>query len=170
MLTNRCEKKLVVLLINQKDYELYNQQTSTNEIRFTLHQDQRTKWVNYAKQTQFPEYPNKRKHCINKGLWKCSASQPPSKQSQFKANSKPIKPNSNPNMPKTNPIQTQFKANSNPIKPNFKPPTPKTNPIKPNFKPTSQSDFNPIINYQQSIINDFPRHPADCGLTFNFLF
>ena len=34
---------LVVLLINQKDYEHYNQQTSTNEIRFTLHQDQRTK-------------------------------------------------------------------------------------------------------------------------------
>ena len=35
MLTNRCEKKLVVLLINQKDYVHYNQQTSTNEIRFT---------------------------------------------------------------------------------------------------------------------------------------
>ncbi len=31
--------------------------------------------------------------------------------------------------------QTQFKANSKPIKPNFNPNTPKTNPIKPNFKP-----------------------------------
>jgi len=35
MLTNRCEKMHVVLLINQKDYVHYNQQTSTNEIRFT---------------------------------------------------------------------------------------------------------------------------------------
>jgi hypothetical protein len=32
-------------------------------------------------------------------------------------------------------------------------------PIKPNLSPASQSDFNKIINYQQSIINHFPPPP-----------
>jgi len=138
MLTNRCEKKLVVLLINQKDYEHYNQQTSTNEIRFTLRQHQRTKRVNYAKQTQFTECSNKRKHCYNNGLCQYTPPQTPAKQTQ----SKPIQTQSNPISTPLRRKQTQFKPNSNPIqtqsnpiKPNFNPPAPKTNPIQTQFKP-----------------------------------
>ncbi len=41
-----------------------------------------------------------------------------------------------------------------------------SNPIKPNFKPASQSDFNQIINYQQSIINHFPPVPRSGALFF----
>ena len=61
----------------------------TNEYRA------RTKKPFYAKQTQFPEYPNTRKLCINNGLCQYTPPQPLAKQSQ------------------TNPIQTQFPKGQN---------------------------------------------------------
>ncbi len=61
----------------------------------------------YAKRTQFPGYPNERKFCYDNALYKFTTSQKRQKQSQFKANSKPI--------------QTQFKPNSNPIQTQSKP-------------------------------------------------
>ena len=89
---------LVVLLINQKDYELYNQQTSTNEIRFTLRQDQRAQ-----KNLFMQNKPNFMRFCAKNSYLE-----------KNKPNSNPIKPNFKPN----------FKADApktNPIKPNFKP-------------------------------------------------
>jgi hypothetical protein len=41
--------------------------------------------------------------------------------------------------------------------------------FKPNLKPASQSDFNKIINYQQSIINHFPPPPRSSS-THHFLY
>ena len=108
MLTNRCEKKLVVLLINQKDYELYNQQTSTNEIRFTRYADaifeSRTKRAQKELIMQNKaNFPNAQilvncvliRDCVNIRLHRRFKNK--AKQTQFKANS--------------NPIQTQFKPN-----------------------------------------------------------
>ena len=72
----------------------------------------------YAKQTQFPGYPNERKFCYDNALYKFTTSQKRKKQTQFKPNS--------------NPIQTQFKANSKPIQTQFKP---NSNPIQTQSKP-----------------------------------
>jgi len=61
----------------------------------------------YAKQTQFTECSNKRKHCYNNGLCQHTPPQPLQKQSQ-----------TNPIKPKTNPIQTQFQPKYAENKPN----------------------------------------------------
>ncbi len=61
-------------------------------MRFTLRQDQRTKKLNYAKQSQFPDCSNTRKLCINNGLCQYTPPQPLQKQTQ----SKPIQSQSNP--------------------------------------------------------------------------
>jgi len=70
----------------------------------------RTKKLNYAKQTQFTECPNERKLCINNGLCQYTPPQPLQKQSQ----SNPIQTqspsairNTRYEIRDTNPIQTQ---------------------------------------------------------------
>jgi hypothetical protein len=96
--------------------------------------------LNYAKQTQFPEYPNEHNYYINKGLWK-----------------NPIG-----NLVKTNPIQTQFKPNFTQNKPN-------SNPIqtqnKPNFTysaelPTRSAILCSSINR----LNSMARRPLSADI------
>ena len=64
----------------------------------------RTKKPFYAKQTQFTEYPNTRKLCINNGLCQYTPPQTLAKQSQFKANQSQFQPKYAENKPN----QTQF--------------------------------------------------------------
>jgi len=162
MLTNRCEKKLVVLLINQKDYELYNQQTSTNEIRFTRYADaifeSRTKRAQKELIMQNKaNFPNAQilvncvliRDCVNIRLHRRFKNK--AKQTQFKANSNPIQTQFKPN---SNPIQTQFKPNSKPIQTQFKP---NSNPIKPNFKPVPPSSST-ILHFDFLLFTYF-RYP-----------
>ena len=155
MLTNHCEKKHVVLLINQKDYVLYNQQTSTNKIRFTPalseaegRYEMRT--MNYWHLTT--------------GNWRLTTSHElPATSDKQPATSDALRKDqraqknlfmqNKPNFPRfcakngyLGEKQTQFKANSKPIKPIFTPYAPKINPIKPNFKPVPRCS-SAILHY-----------------------
>jgi len=129
MLTNRCEKKLVVLLINQKDYVHYNQQTSTNEIRFTRYADAifeirftryEMRYLRYdSRDTRYA--PRSARTSAHKKTFLCKTN--------------PISPDFAPKtriLPKNKPNSKPIQSQSNPIKP-------KTNPIKPNFKPPPRS-------------------------------
>jgi len=107
MLTNRCEKKHVVLLINQKDYVHYNQQTSTNKIRFTRYAS-RSDRTSAQKNLFMQNKPNFSDTKINVSTAITMDYVNIRLHSRFKnkPNSKPIKPKYAENKPN----QTQFQT------------------------------------------------------------
>ena len=104
------------------EYPVSRIQNRVSSIEYRESSIQRTKRVNYAKQTQFTGCPNVRKCCYNKVLCQYTPPQPLQKQSQ----SKPIKPN-----------QTQFQTRYAENKPK-----------QTQFKTTPAQQFNKIINNQ----------------------